>query len=95
MENQKFTKHQNSCRDCEECIAGYPTLCSCGGLIHSEYGVNEEKGKFVTTGPFLNCDRCGSKFMKHQQAPRRRGRAHHNGRNNQRNESAGGRYPRV
>ena len=87
MEQRSFAKHQSSKRDCEECIAGYPTLCKCGGLIHAEYGVKEEKGRFVTLGPFLNCDKCGTRFLKANQAPRRKGRANNNHRSNKPNES--------
>lgn len=94
MENNKFLRHQKGCRACEECIAGYPTLCNCGGLIHAEYVVKEEKGKFVSTGPFLNCDRCGTKFLRAKQ-PRRKPRGNNNGRAGQRHESAGRPNPRV
>ena len=91
MENQKFARHQSNCKACEECIAGYPTLCQCGGLIHAEYNVVEEKGRFVTTGPSMNCDRCGTRFMKSRGNSRRKSRAYNNPRNNQRHESSGGR----
>jgi|LauGreDrversion4_2_1035121.scaffolds.fasta_scaffold1851967_2 hypothetical protein len=87
METRSFSKHQGNRRDCEECIAGYPTLCKCGGLIHAQYDVKEEKGKFVNLGPFANCDKCGTNFLKANQSLRRKGRAHHNSRFNKSNES--------
>lgn len=95
MDANNFSKHQVSKKDCEECIAGYPTLCKCGGYIHAEYGVVEEKGRFVNTGPFLNCDKCGNKFMKNNNNFRRKGRAHHYPRANKSHEPARGSNARV
>jgi hypothetical protein len=89
MEINNLSKHKLNCRDCEECIAGYPTLCSCGGLIHAEYGVLEEKGRFVNTGPHLRCDKCGLKFMRSNHKLRRKGRANYNNRHNKSNEFKG------
>ena len=94
MDMQRFNRHQCSRRDCEECIAGYPTLCKCGGLIHAEYDVKEEKGKFVNLGPVLNCDKCGTKFFK-AMVPRRKGRGNNHSRFSQRNESNRGVNPRI
>ncbi len=94
MENQIFAKHKCGSRGCEECIAGYPTLCKCGGMIHSQYDVKEEKGKFVSVGPFMHCDKCGTKFLK-TQPTRRKGRAHHNARHDKSHESSRGYNPRV
>ena len=54
MENNKFLRHQKGCRACEECIAGYPTLCNCGGLIHAEYVVKEEKDYIVLARDKMN-----------------------------------------
>lgn len=94
MENQQFARHKCGARNCEECIAGYPTICRCGGYIHAEYGVKEEKGKFVTLGPFMNCDKCGTKFLKANPI-RRKGRANHNSRDGKPNESNRRVNPRV
>ena len=88
MELNKFSKHQINCRECEECISGYPTLCRCGGLVHAEYTVKEEKGRFVNLGPHLRCDKCGLKFMK-QNNIRRKGRGYNQHRNHQQNEHRG------
>jgi len=94
MDINKLSKHQMSNRECEECIAGYPTLCTCGGLIHAEYGVLEEKGRFVNTGPHLRCDKCGLKFLKANHF-RRRGRANYQHRNNKPYEHRGGSNTRI
>lgn len=94
MDINNLNKHTQNCRDCEECIAGYPTLCKCGGLIHAEYGVVEEKGKFVNTGPHLRCDKCGLKFMKANNF-RRKGRANYNNRYNKSHEYGGRSNSRI
>lgn len=88
MDINNFSKHTVNCKDCEECIAGYPTLCKCGGLVHAEYKVVEEKGRFVNNGPQLRCDKCGLKFMKANNF-RRKGRATHQYRHNKQNEHNG------
>lgn len=89
MENNRFLRHQVGCKGCEECVAGFPTLCNCGGLIHAEPMVTEQKDKFVTTGIQYNCDRCGTKFMRAKQQiyKGRNSRAHNNSRNNKPHES--------
>jgi hypothetical protein len=94
MDLNKFKRHQSGCRGCEECLAGYPTLCQCGGLIHAEYEVKEEKGKFVNVGPQMNCDKCGTKFFR-ANSGRRRVRGNNYGRNSKFNESNRGPRPKV
>lgn len=84
MENT-FNKHKCNSRNCEECLAGYPTLCQCGGLIHAEYGVTEKKDHFTPSGVIYHCDRCGTKFMRANF--RRKGRGNHNARHHKPHES--------
>jgi len=86
--NTRFNRHQIGCKGCEECVSGFPTLCNCGGLIHAEPLVTEQKDKFVTTGIQYNCDRCGTRFMRANQVHNgRKNRANNNSRNNQSHES--------
>ena len=83
--NINWQKHSGSNCSCDECIAGYPTACACGGMIHAEH-----VGKSSTnpTGFWYNCHKCGSKFLRANRYGRNRN-ANNYRRNNQPNESRG------
>lgn len=80
--NINWAKHSGSSPCCDECIAGYPTACACGGVIHAEH-----VGKSATnpTGLWYNCCKCGSRFLKAGKFGRKRN-ANHYRRSNQSNE---------
>lgn len=84
--NVNWQKHCSSSGGCDECAAGYPTACACGGVIHAEH-----VGKTVTnpTGLWYNCNRCGSRFLRANRFGVRKN-VNNYGRFNKFNESARG-----
>jgi hypothetical protein len=59
--NINWEKHSGNSSNCDECIAGYPTACACGGVIHAEH---VGKSSANPTGLWYNCCKCGSRFLK-------------------------------
>lgn len=88
--NINWTKHSGS-SSCDECVAGYPTACACGGSIHAEH-----VGKTATnpTGLWYNCNKCGSRFLKANRYGRKKS-ANYYSRPNKQNESSRGANRRV
>ena len=80
--NVNWSKHTSSGSGCDECPAGYPTACACGGVIHAEH-----VGKSVPnpTGLWYNCSKCGSRFLKAGKFGRKKS-ANNYRRNNKPNE---------
>lgn len=42
--------------ECENCF-NCPTKCKCGGLIHTQFGVEDRKSNYWL---FYKCDKCNS-----------------------------------
>jgi len=91
-DNNQIHWARHSGKQCEECLAGFPTLCNCGGNIHAEHVLKDEK-KGLTEIKY-NCDKCGSKFMRARSFRGRRN-AYNNTRNNKPHEHARGPNTRV
>lgn len=89
--NINWSKHSGEVSSCDECVAGYPTACACGGMIHAEH-----VGKTSTnpTGLWYNCNKCGSRFLRANRFGRKKS-AHHNPRTHKQNESSRGSNRRV
>ena len=54
-------EHAVGDRNCQQgwCIAGgYPKPCSCGGLIHADFGDEDYDGNYWL---YTKCDKCGSR----------------------------------
>lgn len=81
--NVNWLKHSGNNSPCDECVAGYPTACACGGMIHAEY-----VGKSMTnpTGIWYNCHKCASQFLRASKHGRNSSANNHR-RNNKPNES--------
>lgn len=47
--------HDGDDPECSVCAPGYPTRCTCGGLIHAAADAEEESEAIVTT----QCGKCG------------------------------------
>lgn len=48
-------KHEIGNSECPECWGGFPVLCRCGGLVHAQFGDEDEDGYWL----YRSCDKCG------------------------------------
>ena len=67
--NVNWSNHSSNDGSCDECVAGYPTACACGGMIHAEH---VGKTPINPTGFWYNCNRCGSRFLRASRYGRKR-----------------------
>lgn len=60
--DEDFSSHIVGNEDCEEgfcgCRCDYPRKCTCGGLIHAEFGDEDADCNFWL---YTRCDKCGER----------------------------------
>lgn len=49
-------EHDGGLDNCRACWEGYPKICECGGLVHADFGDENENGDYWLT---KQCDNCG------------------------------------
>jgi hypothetical protein len=54
--HQPSFEHDVGDTKCSSCWIYYPELCSCGGLIHADFGEENEDMEYCI---FTQCDKCG------------------------------------
>lgn len=63
VSGEGISQHKVGNKRCSEgwCDGGiqYPKLCSCGGLIHAEFGDETYDGYEETYSVITKCDKCG------------------------------------
>lgn len=53
-----LNKHEKGNNKCSVCFLNRTKICSCGGLIHSEWA-EEYIDRYIYSGAIFKCDKCG------------------------------------
>lgn len=54
-------RHKIGESECPQCWSGYPKKCTCGGLVHAEFGDENWEGDYWI---YKECDKCGKNYME-------------------------------
>jgi len=59
LQREDVLKEHDNSVNCRACWQGYPRVCTCGGLIHAEFGDYISRDSYYLEEC---CDRCGEDY---------------------------------